>query len=171
MDNTDDAFDSLRSRIDLRQEQLDADTRTAEQIAADIGALFDTAMNAIWNNASEADIKSACVAFAEAMAHPSSERLMIHAAAVDTGDYVRASGIDEYGLRTHVSGVVEEIDYEEREYDELGHGAVTDGYGFTFAIRPVIAAGLPERPQCLVWVYDAGYPTVLRLPKPTHRTN
>lgn len=169
--NTFEEFLAATAGAEQRLAVAAADTRTDEQIYDEVGALFEVAMNALWNRASDADKRAAAKAFNAAMSHPSAARLYIHAPAVNTGDYIQANGLGEDGRPDSATGVVEEIDEETRSADLYGAGEVSSFEGFTFAIRPVVANDRPQHEQVLIWVPETGMTNVLRLPKPTHHSN
>jgi hypothetical protein len=69
----------------------DADTRTVEQVADQIGQLYQRFLDAWWYGSSE-QTQQAARTCARALKHPASHRLYVHAIAVQVGDYIRAVG-------------------------------------------------------------------------------
>ena len=170
-----DGFNELMDRAAERRRLLNAETRTDGELAAHVGGLLDEALNAIWSGASDEDVQRAAAAYGEAAAHPSISRLYRHAGAIDPGDFVVARGLTEDGKTETILGVVEEIDYEQRNDfrpDEDAEDA--DDYGYTFAIRELATVAGPapgDDDQVRVWVLETGSPNVLRLPEPTRKNN
>ncbi len=162
--------DFLAATTNIDYDQVtDTDDRTDEEVYAEVGALFEVAMNAFWNGAPAADVDAAARAFATAMARPGGARLYINADDIRTGDYVQATGLGKDGQRVAAVGIVEEIAEEKFQARLYGTNDEDEYPGHTLDIRPVVANGRPEAEQITVWVVDRGLPTVLRLPRPNHR--
>jgi hypothetical protein len=158
-----DWLDQAAARRALRE----ADRRSIEQIADEVGQLYQRFIDAWWYGSAE-QTRHAAQAFARAMEHPSADRLYVHAAAVQVGDYVRAVGFDPFGARDAATGVVEDVTYTERVVDPYGFGEPDSHYGFAFTVTPVVRADrIAESEE--IWVRETGSPEVLRLPRPVDR--
>ena len=158
-------LDEAAARRALRE----ADTRSVEQIADAVGELYQRFLDAGWYGTPQ-QTRQAAEAFARAMEHPSAERLYVHAATVQVGDYVRAVGYDPDGMRDAATGVVEEVTYTERVVDPYGFGEPDTHYGFAFTVMPVVRADRRGSAYPVdIWVRESGSPEVLRLPVPVDR--
>ena len=86
-----------------RQALREADSRSIEQIADEVGELYQRFLDAWWYGDAE-QTRHAAQAFARAMEHPSADRLYVHAAAVQVHDYVRLVGFDPSAYGTRLLG-------------------------------------------------------------------
>ena len=154
---------------EARRSLRDADPRSAAQLADEIGELYQRFLDAWWYGTAE-QTRRAAEAFARAMEHPSAERLYVHAAAVQVGDYVRAEGYDPFGERDAATGVVDAVEYTERVIDQYGFGEPASQYGFEFTLMPVVRADRRAAAEPAdVWVVETGSRDVLRLRTPVDR--
>jgi hypothetical protein len=154
---------------EAREALREADRRSVEQVAEEMGQLYQRFLDARWYGTLE-QTRRAAQAFARAMEHPSASRLYVHAAAINIGDYVRAVGFDPHGAPDAATGVVEDVDYTERVVDPYGFGEPDRHLGFAFTLMPVVRA---DRRFAVdpadIWVRETGSPEVLRLPVPADR--
>jgi hypothetical protein len=152
-----------------RRELRDTDTRSVDQIADEVGQLYQRFLDAWWYCTPD-QTRQAAEAFARAMEHPAADRLYVHAAAIQVGDYVRAVGYDPDGERDAATGVVEDVAYTERVVDPYGFGEPDSHYGFAFTLLPVVRADRRFAAHPVdIWVRETGSPDVLRLPTPVDR--
>lgn len=152
-----------------RQKQLETDSRTVEQVADDMGQLYQRFLDAWWYGTAD-QTRQAANAFARAMEHPAAGRLYAHAAAIQIGDYVRVVGYNPDGVRDAATGVVEDVAYTERVVDPYRFGEPDTHYGFAFTVLPVVRADQRFAARAVdIWVLESGSPDVLRLPTPVDR--
>ncbi|MEJ3743147.1 hypothetical protein WEI85_07660 [Actinomycetes bacterium KLBMP 9797] len=150
-----------------RRAMREADTRTAEQIADEIGHLHQRSCDAAWYGTLDQSARAG-LELLQALQHPSVGRLYVHAAEVRVGDHVRVRGFDADGEPEGATGVVNQIHYTEQVVDLYGFGDYDTHYGFAFTVMPVVRADWAAEAE-EIWVRETGSPEVLRLPKPVDR--